>query len=79
MQVLQNSGASLRSIGQRAAVIGLTMGGAASAFAEGATTFDASSYAAQITAAIAGILVVGGAVFGLMVAIKSTKWARRAL
>lgn len=80
MQVLKNSRASLRSIGQRAAVIGLTMGGAASAFAEGAaTTFDATSYAAQITAAIAGILVVGGAVFGLMVAIKSTKWARRAL
>lgn len=78
MQVVQNVRASLRSIGQRAAVIGLTMGGAASAFAEG-TTFDASTYAAQITAAIAGILVVGGAVFGLMVAIKSTKWARRAL
>lgn len=53
---------------------------AASAFAQTATdTFDATSYAAKITGAIAGILVVGGAVFGLNVAIKSTKWARRAL
>lgn len=80
MKVFQNSRASLRSIGQRAAVIGLTMGGAASAFADAAaTTFDATAYAAQITSTVSGILVVGGAVFGLMVAIKSTKWARRAL
>jgi hypothetical protein len=44
-----------------------------------ATTFDASTYTAQIVATIAGILAVGGAVFGVYVAIKSTKWARRAL
>lgn len=51
------------------------------AFAQAASTdtFDPTSYAAKVTAAVAGILVVGGAVFGLNVAIKSTKWARRAL
>lgn len=52
----------------------------ATAFAQTATdTFDASSYAAKITGTIAGVLVIGGAVFALNVAIKSTKWARRAL
>lgn len=52
----------------------------APAFAQTATdTFDPTAYAAKVTAAVAGILVVGGAVFGLNVAIKSTKWARRAL
>lgn len=50
------------------------------AFAEGAaTSFDPSSYVAQITGTIAGILAVGAAVFGVYIAIKSTKWARRAL
>lgn len=53
---------------------------AAPAFAQTATDmFDPTAYAAKVTAAVAGILVVGGAVFGLNVAIKSTKWARRAL
>jgi hypothetical protein len=49
------------------------------AFAQEATTFDSTSYVASITALVAGVLAVGGAVFGLNVAIKSTKWARRAL
>lgn len=43
------------------------------------TTFDPTSYVAAITGTIAGILAIGGAVFSLIVAIKSTKWARRAL
>lgn len=42
-------------------------------------TFDPTSYVAAITGTIAGILAIGGAVFSLIVAIKSTKWARRAL
>ena len=42
-------------------------------------TFDAAPYAAQIVACTAGALVIGGAVFALTVAIKSTKWARKAL
>ena len=42
-------------------------------------TFDPTSYVTQITATIAGLLAVGGATFGVVLAIKSTKWARRAL
>lgn len=69
---------NLKSRAITAVLVGLP---AVSAFAQsaGSETFDASAYAAKITGAIAGILVVGGAVFGLHVAIKSTKWARRAL
>lgn len=47
--------------------------------AGGTDSFDPSSYVTKITGAIAGLLAVGGAVFGLNVAIKSTKWARKAL
>lgn len=44
-----------------------------------ATTFDASSATTQIMGTIGGLLAVGGAVFAVVLAIKSTKWARRAL
>lgn len=68
---------NLKSRAITAVLVGLP---AASAFAQTATdSFDPTSYVAKITAAVAGILAVGGAVFGLNVAIKSTKWARRAL
>ena len=42
-------------------------------------TFDPSTYVTAITGTIAGLLLIGGAVFSLNVAIKSTKWARKAL
>lgn len=44
-----------------------------------ATTFDPSTYTASITGTIAGLLAIGGAVFAVILAIKTTKWARRAL
>lgn len=43
------------------------------------TTFDPSSSVASINGTIPGMLAVGGAVFLVVLAIKSTKWARRAL
>lgn len=70
---------SIRNRVITSAVLALFTVGNAMAQAASTDTFDATAYAAKITAAIAGILVVGGAVFGLNVAIKSTKWARRAL
>ena len=47
--------------------------------ADTTSTFDPTTYVAVIVATIAGLLAIGGAVFGLNVAIKSTKWARKAL
>jgi hypothetical protein len=46
--------------------------------AQATQTFDASTYAPQILGTIAGLLVIGGAVFAVHLAIKSTKWARKA-
>jgi len=43
------------------------------------TVFDPTTYVAEILGTIAGLLLIGGAVFSLNVAIKSTKWARKAL
>lgn len=43
------------------------------------TVFDASPAGASILGLIAGMLVIGGAVFALHLAIKSTKWGRKAL
>jgi len=53
----------------------------AHAQSSGGTTdvFDPSTYVASITGTIAGMLAIGGAVFALTIAIKSTKWARKAL
>ena len=70
-----------KKIGRQLAVIAGASVLAVPAFASGtsATYFDASSYSSSVTATIAGILAVGGAVFGVYVAIKSTKWGRRAL
>ena len=70
----------MKNIKAKLASVGVMLLASVPAFAQEAlTTFDASSYAASITALVAGVLVVGGSVFGLNVAIKSTKWARRAL
>lgn len=66
----------------KAVALSLLAVGANVAFAQatgGTDSFDPSSYVTKITGAIAGLLSVGGAVFGLNVAIKSTKWARKAL
>lgn len=72
--------ALLRSKVGRAAIVGGVVAAPLLAQAQtAATTFDPTTYVAAITATIAGVLAVGGAVFGLNVAIKSTKWARRAL
>lgn len=69
----------MKNIKTKLASLGLMLLASVPAFAqEAATTFDASSYAASITGLIAGVLTVGGAVFALHIAIKSTKWARRA-
>ncbi len=67
----------MKNFANKLAVLALTSAPLV-AFAEG-TTFDPASYVAQITGTIAGILAVGAAVFGVYIAIKSTKWARRAL
>lgn len=69
----------MKNIKTKLASVGVMLLASVPAFAQEAGTFDASSHAASITALVAGVLVVGGAVFGLNVAIKSTKWARRAL
>lgn len=72
--------ALLRSKVGRAAIVGGVIAVPLLAQAQAtSTTFDPTTYVAAITACIAGVLAVGGAVFGLTVAIKSTKWARRAL
>lgn len=52
---------------------------AAVASATPATTFDAAPYASDVSATIPGMLAIGGAVFLVVLAIKSTKWGRRAL
>lgn len=75
----------LKALGQRTAAkvatTAMLSAGAVSAFAQeaGGDTFDGASFAAKIVATIAGILVVSGAVFSVHVALKSGKWARRAL
>lgn len=55
----------------------------AAVMAQGETTtytvFDASPAGSSILGLIAGMLVIGGAVFALHLAIKSTKWGRKAL
>lgn len=43
------------------------------------TVFDASTYTADILGTVPGMLAIGGAVFAVVLAIKSTKWGRRAL
>lgn len=66
--------------GPKAAALGLVVGAPLASFAQtAATTFDPTSYVASITGVVAGILAIGGAVFGVYVAIKSTKWAARSL
>ncbi len=62
-----------------AGVLPLVATGLAMAQAAPAQVFDASSATTQVTSTIAGLLAVGGAVFAVVLAIKSTKWARRAL
>ncbi len=64
---------------QKATAVALTAAAAVPAFAQEASTFDPTSYVGQITGLVAGMLAIGGAVFGLYVAIKSTKWARKSL
>lgn len=41
--------------------------------------FDAATYVTSITGTIPAMLAIGGAVFAVVLAIKSTKWGRRAL
>lgn len=64
---------------QKLSAVALGVLAAVPAFAQESGTFDPSSYTASIGGLVAGMLAIGGAVFGLMVAIKSTKWARKAL
>lgn len=71
-----------RKYGARVVVGGGALVGSALALAQQATTytvFDASPAGASILGLIAGMLVIGGAVFALHLAIKSTKWGRKAL
>lgn len=60
-----------------AAGVALLAAGAANA--QTATVFDASTYVSDITGTIPAMLAIGGAVFAVVLAIKSTKWGRRAL
>jgi len=41
--------------------------------------FDPTAYVTQITGTIPGLLLVGGASFAVVLAIRSTKWGKRAL
>ena len=70
-----------KKYGRQLAVVAGAAALAAPAFASTTTTsyFDPTSYVSSVTGTVAGILAVGGAVFGVYVAIKSTKWARRSL
>lgn len=49
------------------------------ASASHAAVFDPTSYVTEITGTIPAMLAIGGAVFAVVLAIKSTKWGRRAL
>jgi hypothetical protein len=69
----------MQNLKNKLAVVAVSLIAAAPAMAAGETSFDPSTYVTQISGTIAGILAVGAAVFGVLVAIKSTKWARRAL
>lgn len=65
--------------GPKAGVVAAVVAPLAS-FAQSTTTvFDPTSYVAAIAGTVAGILAIGGAVFGVYVALKSTKWGRAAL
>lgn len=66
---------SFRSRGAAVVALGAISG---SAMAD-ALTFEPATYVASIMGTIPGMLAVGGAVFAVMLAIKSTKWGRRAL
>ncbi len=66
-------------VGRKALVVAATVSPLLAQAQTSSTTFDPSTYVTQITATIAGLLAVGGATFGVVLAIKSTKWARRAL
>ena len=71
---------AVKKYGRQSAVVLGASALAAPAFATtAASTFDPTTYVSTVTGTIAGILAVGGAVFGVYVAIKSTKWARRSL
>lgn len=70
-----NKFAVLRSL-RVASLAGIAMAAGAS---QALTLFDATTYVADIAGTIPGMLAIGGAVFGVVLAIKSTKWGRRAL
>ena len=75
---------SLRNLavkyGPKVGAVALVVGAPLASFAQStATTFDPTSYVTSITGVVTGILAIGGAVFGVYVAIKSTKWATRSL
>lgn len=74
MKNLRNIG---RKYGPQLAAVAAT-GGSLMAHADTAV-FDPSTYVTSITGTAAGMLLVGGAVFGVYLAIKSVKWAMRAL
>lgn len=67
------------NVKQKLTAVALTAAAALPAFAQEAGTFDPTSYVGSIAGLVAGMLAIGGAVFGLHVAIKSTKWARKSL
>ncbi len=71
--------ALLRSKVGRKVMVAAAVAAPLFAHADAGATFDPTTYVAAITGTIAGVLAIGGAVFALIVAIKSTKWARRAL
>lgn len=60
------------------ALLGLGLSGLAMA-QEASTVFDPTSHVDAVKSTIPGALAIGGAVFLVILAIKSTKWGRRAL
>lgn len=71
----------VRKYGSKAAVAASGLAASVASFAQTAptTVFDPTTYVDQITGTIPGMLLIGGAVFAVVLAIKSTKWGRRAL
>lgn len=62
----------------QAVAVGLGTSGLALA-QEASTVFDPTTHVTAVKSTIPGALAIGGAVFLVILAIKSTKWGRRAL
>lgn len=70
---------TMKKYGAKIAAASLMLPFAVMAQTDPATVYDASEHVAAVTGTIAGLLALGGAVFLVHLAIRSTKWGRKAL